>query len=291
MGLAAVADRLYALAPAQFIGARNEETAEAKRAGDPELAAAIKRLPKPSSSAWLVNALARQAGRLDDLLDLGAALRAAQQAMDGDQLRQLSRQRHQAIRDLLGAAATIAEDAGGRLADTIVRGISATLEAAVVDEEAARAVRSGLLVRALSSTGFDPVDLEGAVAVPDGPTSAVPSGRRATLRAVAPLPADKPERSNAAQRALAEAEENVANAERALIVADSTADSIAESLERARKQVDEAEQALADARADVSTLERDRIRAGRDRDAAARRRDSARRLLEKAQAAVDRRKT
>ncbi|MGH8962578.1 MAG: hypothetical protein ACRDWT_15555, partial [Jatrophihabitantaceae bacterium] len=189
--LAAAADRLYALAPAQFIGARTDETAEASQAGDAELAAAIKRLPKPSSSAWLVNALARQPGRLDDLLDLGAALRDAQQAMDGAQLRQLSRQRHLAIRDLVSVAASIAEDAGGRLADTIARGVAATLEAAVVDEAAAEAVRSGMLVRALSSSGFEPVDLAGAVAVSDGPVgpTAAPSGRRrGALRAVAPLP-------------------------------------------------------------------------------------------------------
>jgi hypothetical protein len=285
--VAAVADRLYALTPAEFIGARNDEAEQAKQAGDAQLAAAIKRLPKPSSSAWLVNALARQAGRLDDLLDLGAALREAQQAMDGDQLRQLSRQRHQSIRDLLASAAGIAEDAGNRLADSIARGVAATLEAAVVDEDAAHAVRSGLLVRALTSTGFDPVDLDGAVAVPDGPTNATPAGRRPTLRAVAPLPAEKPERSNAAQRALAEAGENSANAERALILADSALDSLVENLERARAEVADAEQALADARSEVAGLEKDRIRAGRDRDAAARRRDSARRLLEKAQAAVD----
>lgn len=286
MGLAAVADRLYALTPAEFIGARNDATAEAKRAGDTELAAAIKRLPKPSSSAWLVNALARQHGRLDDLFDLGAALRAAQQAMDGDQLRQLSRQRHRAIRDQLAAAAGIAEDAGSRLADAIGREVAATLEAAVVDEQAAHAVRSGLMVRALTSTGFDPVDLDGAVAVPDGPTNAVPTGRRARLRAVAPLPPDKPERANAAQRAVAGAGEDAANAERALIAADSALDSAVENLDRARARVAEAERALAGARVEVSVLEKDRIRAGRDRDAAARRRDSARRLLAKARAAT-----
>ncbi|MEO8887947.1 MAG: hypothetical protein ABI301_01480 [Jatrophihabitantaceae bacterium] len=286
MGLAAVADRLYALTPAQFIGARTEESARAKQAGDGELAAGIKALPKPSSSAWLVNALARRPGGLEELLELGAALREAQQAMDGDQLRQLSRQRHQAIRELLADAAVIAEDAGGRLADPIARGVAATLEAAVVDEGATQAVRSGLLVRALTSTGFDPVDLDGAVAV-DGPTSATP-GRRVTLRAVAPLPADRPERSNAAQWALAEAGEHAATAERALIAADATLDSVTANLDRARAEVVAAERAVLDARGEVTALEKDRIRADRDRVAALRRRDAARRLLAKAQSAVDR---
>jgi hypothetical protein len=289
--LGVVAERLYALRPAQFIAARNDATDAAKQGGEPALAAAIKRLPKPSSSAWLVNALAREDGRLDALFDLGAALRGAQDARDGDLLRQLSRQRHQEIRTLLAVAAGIAQDADARLADTVARGVAATLEAAVVDEDAAQAVRSGLLVRALTSTGFDPVDLDGAVAVPDGSTRATPVARRPALRAVAPLPDDRPARSNAAQRALAEAGDNAANAERALIVADSTLSSLAENLERAHTRVAEAEQALADARSEVSALEKDRVHAIRDRDAAARRRDMARRLLDKAaakaQAAVD----
>ncbi|MGH8959819.1 MAG: hypothetical protein ACRDWT_01210, partial [Jatrophihabitantaceae bacterium] len=85
-----------------------------------------------------------------------------------------------------------------------------------------------------------------------------------------------------------EAGENAANAERALILADSTLDSVADGLDRARGRVAAGELALAEARSEVAALEKDRIRAGRDRDAAARRRDLARRLLEKARAVAER---
>jgi hypothetical protein len=59
--------------------------------------------------------------------------------------------------------------------------VEATLTAALLDPECARAVRSGLLTAALSSTGVDSVDVAAAVAVPEAlgfsasPTTGGPS--------------------------------------------------------------------------------------------------------------------
>jgi hypothetical protein len=45
-------DRLYALPPDQFIASRDAAAAAAKAAGETKLAADIKRLRKPTVSAW-----------------------------------------------------------------------------------------------------------------------------------------------------------------------------------------------------------------------------------------------
>ena len=54
----------------------------------------MKKLRRPTVSAWLVNLLAREdGGQMDELLELGQSLREAQRALDGDRLRELSAQR------------------------------------------------------------------------------------------------------------------------------------------------------------------------------------------------------
>ncbi len=96
--LAQVADELYALAPAEFRSARDERADQARAAGDRGLADAIKKLRRPTVSAWLVNQLARQAAdQIEELLELGEQLRQAQQSMAADQLRQLSAQRRRKV--------------------------------------------------------------------------------------------------------------------------------------------------------------------------------------------------
>ena len=56
----------------------------------------MKALRKPSLAAWVVNLLVRrEAEQVEQVLSMGAALREAQAAMSGDQLRELTRQRRQ----------------------------------------------------------------------------------------------------------------------------------------------------------------------------------------------------
>jgi len=62
MNLEQVADELYALAPAAFTAARDEQASQARASGDADLAGAIKKLRRPTVSAWLVNLLARADG-------------------------------------------------------------------------------------------------------------------------------------------------------------------------------------------------------------------------------------
>ena len=98
------ADDLYALPLNEFTRARNEL---AKRLRDPS----IRELKKPSVSAWAVNLLVRrESDQIDSVLQLAESLRAAAEALDGDELRALTRQRRQLTTALASAAKSLAHD-------------------------------------------------------------------------------------------------------------------------------------------------------------------------------------
>ena len=97
-----IADELYALPLAEFTPARD---AQAKALKGTPLAAPVKALRKPSTAAWVVNLLVRhESEQVAQVLQVGAALRAAQANLSGDELRALTRQRRQ----LTAAVATAA---------------------------------------------------------------------------------------------------------------------------------------------------------------------------------------
>ncbi len=73
--------RLYQDDPRMFVASRNELARDLVRAGQRELAQRIRALPRPQTSAWLVNQLYwHERGEYDALLAAGAAAREAQQA-------------------------------------------------------------------------------------------------------------------------------------------------------------------------------------------------------------------
>ncbi|NHT19601.1 hypothetical protein, partial [Cellulomonas sp. IC4_254] len=180
--LVEVAAGLYGVPPAEFTAARAVAVRDARADGDRELARAVGALRKPSSAAAAVNLLVRERPEdLGALLDLGVRIREAQAALAGADLRALHAEQQRAV----GAAADAALDLLGGGAGGAVRGqVEATLRAAMGDPDAAAAVATGLLVRDLFSSGFEPVDVAGAVAVPDAPPLAGAPGRRTPLRAV-----------------------------------------------------------------------------------------------------------
>ena len=215
-GLLEVADALYALPLDRFTPERDARAKAAK--GDKDLVAALKALRKPSLAAWVVNLLVRrEAGQVEQVLAIGAALRDAQEGMDGAELRALTKQRRQLTSAVTGQARALASDEGVKVTQSVADEVEATLTAGLVDPEAARAVRSGLLVRSLKATGVDAVDVAAAVALPD-----------ALGFAASPTAADEPappdlhvvpgddtaRRREEAEQALAEAEEAVAAADR-----------------------------------------------------------------------------
>lgn len=165
--LAGVAHDLYGLPPAEFTAERNARAARAKGEGHADLAATVKKLPKPSVAAWVVNLMVRQRPeRIDELTTLGDELRAAQDELDAATLRMLTSRRRALTAAVAREGADLAAELGQRPGPAVVEQVQGTLHAAMIDETAAVAVRSGVLLAALEATGLDGVDLRRALAVP-----------------------------------------------------------------------------------------------------------------------------
>lgn len=214
--LAEVADGLYARPPEQFTAARNAAAAEV---GDRALAAAVKKLHKPALAAWAVNNLVRrEAGQIEQVLSLAESLRSAAEALDGDELRALNRQRRQLTHALATSARQLASEHGLRLTDAVVDQVEGMVTAAMLDRVAAEMVRTGRVHTPFTSTGVSELDPAAVVAVPEAlgvtarPVEGPPDGSKASLRVVP----DTGARLAAAQDAVEEAEGRVATAERDL---------------------------------------------------------------------------
>ncbi|HSE70623.1 MAG TPA: hypothetical protein VLA97_07685 [Nocardioidaceae bacterium] len=282
MEIADIAEELYALPPGEFTTARNDRAKAAKGAGDKALAEEVKRLPKPATAAWAVNMLVRhEAEQMGQVLDLGASLRQAQLDLAGDDLRELGKQRRRLTAAVTTQARKLARELGQKLGDPVADQVQETLHAAMVDEAASVAVRTGLLVRPLSATGVGAVDLDGAVAVP------------AALGRVA-APAEKPVRTDEpvekpslrvirdtgrareeARRAVAEAETEHRSAEKRLGKAEGAVSKLEArdlqlraELEELQRRVAELEHRIETTDDELEEAENRRESAKRDYDAA-----------------------
>ena len=83
------------------------------------------------------------------------------------QLREFTKQRRQLTASVTTAARRMAREEGVKTTESVADQVEATLTAAMLETDAAKAVRSGLLVTALAATGLGDLDLSGAVALPD----------------------------------------------------------------------------------------------------------------------------
>lgn len=271
--LADEARELYRLPPAEFVAARNERRAEL-RASDRALSDAVGALRRPSPAAWLVTVLATEDPELlDDLVALGDELRAALEGADRAALARLTEQRRAALREAAETTAAIAEEHGVKASRGVLDDVAATLQAAMGDADAASAVRSGLLVRALEPVGFDPVDLEGALALDADAPAAPPRPR---LRVVKDPDAEL-------ARARAEADESLAHARARLDEAGAAHRTHEESIASVRADRDEqadevrrletelaaAKRRLVDAEAELRAVGRDTPRFERELEKAA----------------------
>lgn len=157
--------RLYAAPPDQFVAQRSAIVAELKAAGSADLAKDIRVMRKPTLSAHVLNRfLIERPDAVQDIGDLGEQLRAAQSDLDADLIRSLSAKRSALIERLTDQALATAADQGLRPGPGVQEEVRQSLLAAVVDADAARAVCSGMLTRALSYAGFGSVDLDDATA-------------------------------------------------------------------------------------------------------------------------------
>jgi hypothetical protein len=262
-----VARELYALRPGEFVAARDEKVAEARRAGERELATEIKSMRRPTVSAWVTNLFAHERGeRLEQLFSLGTALREAQASLSGETLRRLDEQRRQVIAALAGEASALAAERGQPVPARVVADVEQTLYAALADADAAASVKAGRLTTSLVHTGFGDLESTPATSARAGATTArdvkdeadggADDRRREQLR----------DAMHAAERAVKAASRSAERAER-------QRERSRERRERCARAVEELETQLGDARSALSDAERDVT--GADAE------------LERAQAALD----
>jgi hypothetical protein len=257
--LLSIAEELYSLPPTEFTGTRNQWAKQTRADGDPELAKRVGELRKPSVSAWVVNMMMRHQGeQMAQVLDLGASLRQAQSDLDGEALRELTRQRRQLTTAVTHQGRTLAAELGQKVTETVADQVQSTLHAAMVDEQAAAAVRSGMLVAALAATGVDGADVADAVAVPAAiGLTARPRSRPAPQRAeradlsVVPEPDPQPD-----------AEQKARQAERT---------AAQEAVDRAMQAADDAQRRLRKATKRVKRIEAGTLQAADELDQARRR--------------------
>ena len=208
--LLSLAGELYGGLPADFTPQRTAAEKAAKADGDKDLAAAVKTLKKPSVGAWAVNLLVRrETEQIDQVLTLAESLRAAAEALDGAELRALTKQRRQLTSALTTRARQLALEHGTRLTQAVADQVEGTLNAAMLDAGAADAVRTGMLVTTLSATGVDEQTWASAIAVPEALGTRIAPAEPAPGPALHVVPENKRLLRETAEEALAEAEAEV----------------------------------------------------------------------------------
>lgn len=236
MDIDEVADELYGLDPAEFVEARKARVTQARKEGDRELATAIGKMRKPTLVAWVVNNFAREEPeQVEELLELGEALRDAQRHLSGDDLRALTTQRQRVIRAMARRAGELAATRGQQVSETAAREVGQSLHAALADPEIADLVRAGRLVTAASYSGMGPAGMT----VVGGRSKPQTSGKKPDTTK---LKADAQAEVDAAERAELEAREAVGTAQ---ADAQEAADRVAEldsRIEDLRSQLAQAEQ-------------------------------------------------
>jgi len=157
-------DELYSQPMPEFTARRRALAAVAKKAGEKEVAAQIGALRKPTLSADTVNRLVRAApDEIDELLQLGVSLRAAEKALNGAALRELSGQRRRLVHDLAQLAFDLTDQPSPSA--SVREEVTSTLNAALADENIADMMMSGALVTQARWDGFGSTSLPELAAV------------------------------------------------------------------------------------------------------------------------------
>jgi len=271
-----IAAQLYAGPLDDFVSARN---ALAKESGDADLAASARALRKPSVAAWVVNVFAQErAAQLGEALSLAAELREAQEDLDAAALAKLGRERRALTRRLAQAAAQLAQSRGERVTTATLDAVEQTISAAFFDQDAAAAVASGRLVRALEPTASTD-DIRDAVA-----------GELPTRQPSAPRPPDELQarrERREAERRITTAEKDLAAAERALAKQDEVVQTLTARAEELADGIADLEAQLERLRAEAERVEHDLPAETEKRAEAAERKDAAADAVAEAKQALD----
>ncbi|MFF5446264.1 hypothetical protein [Streptomyces sp. NPDC012888] len=275
-------DALYAGLPEEFVAARTEQAARARKAGDAGAAKRIAALPRPTLAAWAANLLAhREPEQTSRFRMLGEALRTAHHTLDAARLRDLSHRQHTVVAALAGTAARLAAEAGHPLTPPVRQQVEQILRTVLADEAAAEVWASGRLSEPpAAAVDFPPVapdarppttrrgddaeaeaeaDAEAGAAsdTTKDVTEAKTAARKRTRKK------DRPEDEARTARAQAQARAERARAERALAGARRTADRADAALARAREAEAAAQRRTATRRDEADRL-RERLAAAEE---------------------------
>jgi hypothetical protein len=263
---------LYAADLDSFTQRRGELAAAARAAGDRVAAKEISGLRRPTRSAWVINRLVRDDPTVPSrLAELGDELRASEASQDGARIRELSQARRHLLEELVRDAMA----ATGQDSLAVREEVSATLAAALADQDFAAKMAGGALLRAEQAPGFGPADMTAwTVPAPQSPRPTAGGGRGTSQAAKERAKAGEAKGAKAgeakgadaaaakvAAAAAAEAErerrrqEAIANAERAVAEASQAAEAAAEreradqaAVRQIEQQLTEAMQRLGEAR-------------------------------------------
>jgi len=324
MDLRDAAQELYAVTPRDFTAHRTALARKAKDAGSKELAQEIGGLAKPAAGAWAINMLALHKPEvIDGVVRFGISLRNAQEAGDPETFRELGQQRQGQLTAAVHAAKDLATELGVPLSAAAASDVEQTLRAAMADAGAAAAVATGRLVRGLSGSGFEEVDLTDAIAAtgPDDQPGRAPAQPAATKdpgsgSKSAPASKNSPSSKNTpstaktakdeatsladrraakqqaaleeARREFESADTTAKEAEVAASVAWETVNELADRRANLKSDIEELKKRLATLEADLIGVTRDAESAESDKKRAVRTATQQRRTADQAQRRVDR---
>src|ERR1035441_2928357 len=168
-----------------FTERRGDLAARARAAGEASAAKAIAGLRKPTRSAWAVTQVVRADPSVPSRLTaLGDELRAAEAALDGATIRELSVARRQLIDALVAQA--LAASGQHPPSAALREEVTATFAAALADPQLTAEMAAGTLVRAERRAGF------GSGAIPVLSLAPSSAARRPAPAAGATAPAKSP---------------------------------------------------------------------------------------------------
>ncbi len=236
---------LYALPFDEFTPARDELAKKLKADGQADEAALVKKLKKPSRSAWAINhAVHADPAAAERLVAAGKKLEAAQNAAIGgkgaDKLKGAMADQGDAVEEMLAA---IREHSGDELSPTLVDRTRETLRAIAGDEDLQAEFAAGRLTKDREAVGFG--GLSPATVVKPSQPRKKPAEETTKKR-------EAEARVKKATRAFEAAEKRVTQMEKGRDRAQRTLDEAQDRLDEAEHARDEADTELADAKAELS---------------------------------------
>jgi hypothetical protein len=230
-------DDLYSVDPAEFVERRNALAKQLKAEGDRDAAATVSKLRRPTVVAWALNQLARlNPTGIEELIAAGDELSAAQRralsakGKGADALRAAAAQRRDVVKKLVTEAAGLLP--GGAANAAQQEALTASLEAASVDPDAAAALQEGHLEKEIEApSGFG--ELGGLTLVPDAEPEADPAAEEEGRKA------EEAERQRKYEEAVDKADREVDKAEAEVA-------RLEEQLERSRQKAEEAKKRRAE---------------------------------------------